>query len=107
MISISVVQNQVFDQMNQIVNSPSFFPAWWKTYGQPIYANAQQMRWATEGATEGFEWAPVINATAKARRFKDYFGGGTKTLIATSRLLASVLPPPFRGGASSPEGIEA
>lgn len=106
MISLSFVQNDVFDRLMNQVRDPSFFPGWWKQFGQPIYAQAQQARWMSEGGSEGFSWPAPLNTAAKERRFKDYYGGGTKTLIATSRLLASVLPPAFRGGASCPEGEE-
>ena len=108
MISVSVVQNAVFDRLQAMVSNPQLLPGWWKRLGRRIYAEAQQARWLSEGGSEGYPWEPPHNpyATIKAKKYANSYGSGTKTLIAPSRLLASVLPPAFRGGAANPDGEE-
>lgn len=54
-----------------------------------IYQRAQSQRWQTENQSEGQNWLP-INATYRERKkvlFKDYPGAGTKTLVATNKLV--------------------
>lgn len=57
------------------------------------YKNAQMRRWMTENESEGKAWDPPKDPykTQKLERFKNYPGGGRKTLIATSNLLRSVI----------------
>jgi len=81
----------------------------------PIYVNAQIERWNTEGASEKLGWKPLNRRYAeyKVRKFgggpkfrffpsmggrniigtysPSYPGGGTKMMIATNRLIDSVI----------------
>ena len=54
----------------------------------PVIIKAQQMRWMTEGASEGDGWAPLNPSYAKykLRKYVDFPGGGRHMLVATNRL---------------------
>lgn len=123
MISLSVVQNKVFDKLMNMVKDPNFFPGWANTRALAMYSQAQMDRWTTEGGSQNHPWEPVqdtyaqrkkrmfgggvrLSGARKGESYPAYFGQGTKTLIATSRLLASVLPPQYRDGPTAIEGEE-
>lgn len=62
--------------------------------------SAQAQRWMSEGASEGEPWRPLTAAYAK-RKLKKHAkdpGGGTKLLVATSRLLDANTGRPDQGG---------
>lgn len=123
MITLKKVQADTLKRLQQMVTNPNFFPAWANTQGLAIYSQGQMNRWQTQGGSEGSPWR-VLNVTYEQRKkrmygggirlsgknkgqsYPSYFGSGTKTLIATSRLLASVLPPQYRGGAAPTQGEE-
>lgn len=123
MISLSVVQNQVFDRLKSMVENPNFFSGWAERFAVPIYAQAQMDRWITEGGSQGDTWADLsspysqrklrmfgggvrLSGANKGESYPSYFGSGTKKLIASSRMLASVLPPAFRSGPDATHGEE-
>lgn len=59
----------------------------------PKYIQAQTKRWQTENSSEGTRWAKLTPAykERKRTRFAAFPGQGTKTMIATSRLVNAVL----------------
>lgn len=66
---------------------------WIDRVAYPQYQNLQRERWMTEGASQGTSW-PSLNPKYekyKARKFASFPGGGTKMMIATSRLFNSVI----------------
>lgn len=84
--SISKFFGDMLDRTNLVTG-------WLNRVGYPMLLKAQQMRWQTEGASEGVNWAPLTSRnykTYKLKRFADYPGGGRKTLIATGRLAYSM-----------------
>ncbi len=63
---------------------------WLNRVAYPKIIQAQQMRWMTEGASEGEGWAPLKSETYakyKLKKYRDYPGQGRKLLVATSRLV--------------------
>jgi hypothetical protein len=54
----------------------------------PEILNIQGRRWATENASQGDQWIPIMPdyARRKLRRYQSYPGGGRKLLVATDTL---------------------
>lgn len=65
---------------------------WLNRVGYPLIIEAQRMRWASEGASEGDSWRALnpLYAMQKLKRFASFPGAGRKMLVATSRLVKSV-----------------
>lgn len=86
------------ETLDKMTKSAMFFEGWANRRLLKLYANAQRQRWMTEGASESGKWRRLNfhYATEKKKRFAAYPGAGNAVLIATSRLLASVLPPEER-----------
>lgn len=84
--------------LERMTQTAMFFEGWANRRLPRLYANAQRDRWMTEGASEGSKWRKLSTGYAvyKKKRFANYPGAGNAILIATSRLLASVLPPEER-----------
>lgn len=87
-----------FETLNKMAQSSMFFEGWANRRLPRLYANAQRTRWMTEGASEGPKWKKLSSgyAASKKWRFASYPGAGNVVLIATSRLLAGLLPPEER-----------
>jgi hypothetical protein len=93
---------QQIEGLDKMVRAGDFFAAWANRNLQKLYANAVRTRWISEGASETGKWSAIRSTSYKAwkqKRFADYPGGGEKLLIASSRLLAGMLPPEERGDA--------
>ena len=60
----------------------------------------QFLRWQSKGASEGSPWRPLTQkyAKQKLRRFAKFPGGGTRLLVATSRLLSANTGRPEESG---------
>lgn len=81
------VSEQIKKMMDRSRNMGQFL-----TVAYRKYQNYQRTRWQTENAENG-SWLPVTLAYGNYKRvkFADYPGNGTKLLIATGDLLASVV----------------
>ncbi len=92
-------ERQVDAQLKALLDPQRLFEGWANRELMDIYGRAQLKRWQTEGASERDKWKPLNAeyAKRKRKRFRDYPGKGTKMLVATGRLLASILPEEQRG----------
>lgn len=127
-MSIKPGKNGIADALDRGLKT-DFFSGWAKRRLPELYANFQKARFISEGAyMGGSQWAQ-LNADYKKQKIRrygagtkfkmvagqgwtpsgsypSYPGGGRKTNIATSRLLAGILPPKFRGEFHQPRGEE-
>jgi hypothetical protein len=62
--------------------------------------SVQARRWMSQGASEGYPWKPLNKSYAKykLKRYASYPGGGSKLLVAKSRLLGANTGRPTQGG---------
>lgn len=101
MATMKLVRNDLERFKKQIARAPQHFDAWAARTLPRLYGNAQRMRWASDGSTEGRTWDPPMSpgyVKWKTRYFAGWAGGGTKTQLASSRLMAGMLPPGERQG---------
>lgn len=91
-VGLTISQNGIEKTLSGMLSRSGLVRGWLNRVGYPMVIQAQRMRWASEGATEGDSWKPLNPSYAiqKLKRFKDFPGGGTKMLIATGRLVDSV-----------------
>lgn len=97
-IGVRASLNLQFQLFDKLTKAGDFFEGWSNTRFMHIYATRQRQRWMTAGGSERNEWAALDGRYVyrKWQKFATYPGSGQKLLIATSRLLASVLPPSER-----------
>lgn len=97
MITVKAIETGAFDRIDAMIRraKPSATRSFLDRNVLQWYRNVQRKRWITENESEGMRWAPLQPAyrRRKLRVFAGYPGGGSKTLIATGRLLASVIGP--------------
>ncbi len=88
-VSLKISVDGIGEYLNGMLDRTKLVRGWLNRVAYPMIIKAQQMRWMTEGASEGEGWAPINPRYAKwkLKKFADYPGGGRKTLIATSRLV--------------------
>lgn len=123
-VSGKVVAEGALKSLDEMVQQPKWFSGWANTKLLRLHANFQKSRWISEGAVAGLpRWRPLSPAYAahKRRRYgggpkfvfepqgpgknpwvqsgvwPTYPGGGRKVLMATGRLLRSMLAPRERG----------
>ena len=89
------VQNGIEKNLDGMINRSKSFRSFLQSYVYPKYQNLQRERWMTEGESQNDKW-PALNAKYaewKRRRFAAYDGSGEKMLIATGKLVKSVIGP--------------
>lgn len=91
-ISVSIKADNVSKVLSGMLSRAGLARGWLNRVAYPMVVEAQRMRWASEGASEGDSWKRISEpyATRKLKRFASYPGGGRKMLIATGHLVASV-----------------
>jgi hypothetical protein len=91
-ISLRISTDGIKKKFDSMTNKAMLAKGWLNRVAYPMIIEAQRMRWASEGASEGSAWAPLNASYAirKLKKYKDAPGGGRKMLIATSRLVAGV-----------------
>lgn len=101
------VKNNI-ETLTKMTQSSMFFEGWANRNLPRLYANAERTRWITEGVSEGSQWKPLspLYRERKKKLYGGYPGGGNVTLIATSRMLAGILPPEERGDVVASHGEE-
>ena len=88
-VSLSISVDGIGDYLKGMLDRAGLVRGWLNRVAYPMIIKAQQMRWMTEGASEGDGWAPLKNESYrkyKLKKYRDYPGGGRKLLIATGRL---------------------
>lgn len=95
---LRLVLKSKLEVLGSMANAKDFFAPWANRRFMALYANAQRTRWQTEGSSEGVKWRKLdpLYYTRKKRIYGAYPGAGEVVLIATSRLLAGILPPDER-----------
>ncbi len=84
-----------------LLTSNRFFPGWANRILIPEYGDMQLRRWKRKNSESGGVWHPLNKTYAKSklRRYASMPGGGRTMMIATSRLLAGIIPPKNRAEA--------
>lgn len=92
-VSLKISQDGIGDLLKGMLSRAGLVRGWLNREAYPRVIKVQQMRWMTEGGSEGDGWAPLEPKYAKykLRKFADYPGGGRKMLIATNRLANGVM----------------
>ncbi len=87
-VSLTISVDGIGDYLKKMISRAGQVRGWLNRVAYPKIIKAQQMRWITEGASEGDGWAPInpTYARYKLRKYADYPGAGRKLLIATGRL---------------------
>lgn len=91
-IALRISTDGIKKKLDGMLTKASLAKGWLNRVAYPMVIEAQRMRWASEGASEGSSWAP-LNTSYAIRKLKKYAsspGGGRKMLIATSRLVGGV-----------------
>lgn len=91
-IALTISVDGIRKTLSRMVGRAQLVEGWLNRVAYPMIIEAQRMRWASEGASEGDSWKPLNPRyeSQKLKRFRDYPGSGRKMLIATSRLVDSV-----------------
>lgn len=89
---MTVSVDGISNTLNGMLSRAKLARGWLNRVGYPLIIEAQRIRWASEGSSEGASWKPLNQSYAKAKlkRFANSPGGGRKMLVATSRLVNSV-----------------
>ena len=95
-ISSKIKKNALKEIEKRTLNLDSFKDAWLEKVALPTYLNAQRERFKKENASElfvGGRWKNLDKKyqILKRKKYASYAGRGTKTNIATGRLLRSLL----------------
>jgi hypothetical protein len=92
---LTKVLSGIEDQLKAMLDRKGRMQAYLNRNVYKQYQNARRTQWATQGASEGDRWEnnPPKYADYKTRKFAAYPGGGRKVLIATGRLMQSVIGP--------------
>ncbi len=101
MIKFKKVRDSSDDYLKGLLKARTHFDAWAARTLPKLYANAQRQQFMTQGASEGKPWrAPQSNQYRVWKRwsFSTWAGQGHKTMIASARLLVSLLPENERQG---------
>ena len=91
-IGVRISPDGAGNKLRGMLNRAGLVRGWLNRVAYPLIIEAQRIRWASEGASEGGSW-PALNpayAIYKLKKFAGYPGGGRKMLIATGRLVDSV-----------------
>lgn len=95
MITIKAVSDGVTIKLDTMIKRAESFEQFFKRNLRNRYLTAQQRRFETENNSEFSSggWGPISEwyRIKKLTRFADYPGSGTKLLIATNRLMKSML----------------
>lgn len=91
-IKLTVSTDGISRQLNSMLSRSGLVRGWLNRVGYPLVIEAQRLRWASEGASEGESWEPLNPryATRKLKKWKAAPGGGRKMLIASGKLVDSV-----------------
>jgi len=91
-MNLKVDLSSVTKQFESLMSRSRFVDGWLNRVAYPQLLNVQRERWQTEGGSQGSQWKPISEKTkqSKLKRFRDYPGGGRKSLIATGRLAYSM-----------------
>lgn len=84
--------NGIADHLNGMAERSKRLTGWLNRVAYPELLKVQRVRWQTEGSSEGDKWVALEPnyKRSKLKKFADYPGGGTKMLVATSRLVGSM-----------------
>lgn len=91
-IGLTISVNGIQQSLNAMASRAGLAQGWLNRVAYPMIIEAQRMRWASEGSSEGESWAPLNESYAlrKLKKYESYPGGGRKMLIATGHLVDSV-----------------
>lgn len=91
-IALKVSYDGISKHFKKMIDRSELTSGWLNRVAYPLIIQAQRMRWASEGASEGDSWEPLNQSYAmrKLKRYANYPGAGRKMLIATGRLVAGV-----------------
>ncbi len=91
-IGIHIDVNGINKTLTRMLDKSQKVRGWLNRVAYPKIIEAQRIRWASEGASEGDGWAELNTSYAirKLTKFAGYPGRGRKMLIATGRLVDSV-----------------
>jgi hypothetical protein len=80
-------------RLNSMLENANKAPAFFARVVEPEYKSAQAERWKSENKSQGAPWTRLDPEykKQKLKRYADYPGSGTKTMIATNRLVNSIL----------------
>ena len=115
-VSMKATQNKIAEKLDFMARNAKDARGFINRVLYRQYQNAQITRWMTEGASENQKWAPLnpsyalrkkrmyggglkyryypsLKLTRPIGTYPSYPGKGTKTLIATGRLVGSVIGP--------------
>lgn len=91
--SFRVLSDQITQRLKEMVTLADDSSGWLNRNLWRMYVNAQTQRWKTEGESENDPW-PALSpkyAKYKLKAFKRYPGKGKRMMVATNRLLKSVV----------------
>lgn len=94
--SLTTLVDGITEKINAMVKRANTLPQFFQRNLKRRYLDAQKKRWMSENETaevDGGKWKELepTYAAKKLTRFKGYPGGGRKMLIATNRLVDSIL----------------
>ena len=91
-VEVRISVDGISNTLNHMLDRGKLARGWLNRYAYPKLIEAQRMRWASEGASEGDSWVPLNPSYAirKLKKYAAYPGSGTKMLVATGRLVESV-----------------
>ena len=98
MSGVKLVKNSALKWLDEVQkrSSDDMIRGWLNRKAYPEILKMQMRRWETQNNISGEGWEPwrPLNpkyAKSKLKRFADYPGGGRKMLIATGRLVDSMI----------------
>lgn len=92
-MGIEEVENKIRKRLDEMVARGRSVSAYLNTVVLDEFKEAQNIRWQTEGASEGMKW-PSLNplyARRKKKRFSAFPGGGNAMMVATARLSSGAM----------------
>lgn len=91
-ISLRIDTDGIGKFLNGMLSRSKQVRGWLNRVAYPKIIEAQQMRWQSEGASEGEPWKALDDKYAKykLKKFRDYPGQGRKMLVATGRLVSGM-----------------
>lgn len=93
--SLKKTYDKITEKLDRMIDRAKSTQAYFARIAYPMYQRAQIERWQTENMSQGDRWKPLKPGYAKykLRKYAGMDYGGSKILIATGKLLKSVVGP--------------